>query len=37
MFLPKISDSTKTIRLVALDFYEGTVDSGFAFIKTIPS
>ena len=25
--------STKTIRLVALDFYEVIVDSGFAFVN----
>ncbi len=28
-----ISDSTKTIRLLALDFYEVIVDSGFALIN----
>ena len=37
MFLYKIlcliSDSTKTIRLLALDFYEAIVDSGFALIN----
>ncbi len=37
MFLYKIlclvSDSTKTIRLLALNFYEVIVDSGFALIN----
>ena len=28
-----ISDSTKTIRSLALDFYEGIVDSGFALVN----
>ncbi len=28
-----ISDSTKTIRLLALDFYEVIVDSGFVLIN----
>ncbi len=30
LLLCLISDSTKTIRLLALDFYEAIVDSGFA-------
>ncbi len=37
MFLYKIlcliTDSTKTIRLLALDFYEVIVNSGFALIN----
>ena len=32
-FIYLISDSTKTIRLLALDFYEVIVDSGFALFN----